>query len=485
MRRRRMSLFAIAALSLTGPVLASPPASAAASPPNDARANAQVMTLPSTVVRGTTVDATLDHDEQEYVCGQTAGSVWYRLTTAETRGALATLQADGNLDAQIAVFRQRRSRINLVDCEHTDDDGRAAVRFRPAPGSIYFIRVANEPRTEPSTFTLRLQAGLPPAEPPGRALPKAGIRGTVDWAIRPDVAYHLQLRAAKPHRFNLVHGDNCLQFDLFPPGTGSFEDTSPVFSLGCGGYGVYTPPIGAGGRYVARITHSWGTRDAQPYRLLAGAAQPNDIAPGYALRNHKARKASVNGNSLDALDLYRINVTHRSAVDLKLAGRSGRDINLQLLTESGDTLACGCSGSPRESISRQLKKGRYYVAVRSGTEAISTYTLTPRIRAITTTSTRVNGRKSIELIPGRSAAVRVAVSSSATGSARVTIERSDPLEGWLPYRQVKVKVRGGDATYRWTPPTVGRWRLRTAYSGARDFAPSDSGNVHVTVTRTP
>jgi hypothetical protein len=75
------------------------------------------------------------------------------------------------------------------------------------------------------------------------------------------------------------------------------------------------------------------------------------------------------------------------------------------------------------------------------------------------------------------------VRPSGTGKALFTIQHFDPFQGWLPYRQRQVEVNAGQGSLSWTPPTLGRWRIRVDYLGTRDFAPSESGYVHVLVAR--
>ena len=56
-----------------------------------------------------------------------------------------------------------------------------------------------------------------------------------------------------------------------------------------------------------------------------------------------------------------------------------------------------------------------------------------------------------------------------------TIERFDPLAGWLFFRQVHAGASGGIAAISFTPPAEGRWRAKAAFEGTRIAGPSQSG----------
>src|SRR5918999_3473063 len=140
-------LVALAALAL-----ALPPSAAADPPPNDQRAAAQAITLPSTVT-GTTAESTLEPDEP-FGCAPLAGSVFYELRAASTNAIVLRLAAAGDLDATLDVFRRVRSQLEPIDCQLTDRRGQAGLRFRPVSGGIYLIRVAQRANSVPGRFRL-------------------------------------------------------------------------------------------------------------------------------------------------------------------------------------------------------------------------------------------------------------------------------------------------------------------------------------------
>ena len=106
-------------------VLVLPAAASAAPPPNDARsAPAAVGALPATI-SGTTVESTLDLDEPISACSapNAKGSVWYALSNADERDLLVALDAGGDMDATVEVFRRERSQVSSVGCTPTNRRG--------------------------------------------------------------------------------------------------------------------------------------------------------------------------------------------------------------------------------------------------------------------------------------------------------------------------------------------------------------------------
>ena len=445
--------------------------------------HAQVVHIPSTVT-GTTVDATIEQRGPVRLRrpDQQLGLVQvHRERRARGRGKPA---ADGNLDAEIDVFKQRRSQLDFVDCDITDDQGLGAAGFRVTDGATYFIRVAEQPNSEHNTFTLKLVQGPPPAEPPGRSLKSGHVQGTLDRVLKVDAAYHLHLKAGTPYRFNLVHDrSNCQSFRLYPPGTTDFSDATPVLTRRCGGYAVYAPAPGDGGRYFVRIGADRRDRDPQPYDLYAGQAGHDDLAPGALLRNHAHHAGRVSGGGLDVRDVYRFNVGFRSQLDVHLAALSGHKLVMELRTGKGDRIQCACDPKSHQAISLRIPPGRYYVAVQATDHRRSHYVLTRKTRTITGATTFVDGAARVRVLRHEAVNVGVSVRPGATGATTLTIQHFDPFQGWLPYRVRHITVSGGLGSLRWTPPSLGRWRVRADYLGTRNFAPSESGWAHVLVAR--
>ncbi|RZS82833.1 hypothetical protein EV189_3228 [Motilibacter rhizosphaerae] len=468
-----------ALLVLAGPALAAPAVAAEVGPPpGDAREAPVALRVPGTV-RGTTVGATVDAVEPLSSCGATGPSVWYAVTPPADRAVVLRLQADGQLDAQVTVFGAVRSRLSEVACDTTDDQGRAATAFRPAAGAAYLVRVAALPGSAPGAFTLGLLRGPAPATPPGHPLPHRGARVVLDRVLRPTAAYWLPLVGGRTYVLDLVAPAGCASLQLFAPGTTSF-DQAPRLSTSCGGAQLFTPPLGASGRWVALLTADAGVRSAQPVALLAGPAGRDDVAPGLPLPEHRRLRGSVGGASLDAVDVYHFDVARRSVLDLDLAAPASRELGLDVRTDAGRPVA-GATGSGALRVAVRLPAGHYVVAVRAAGPGRAAYALVRSMRAITSTRTTVEGRASAVVAPGRNVAVRVAVAPAASGRAVVTVERLDPFSGWQPYALLPVRVVGGSGTVSWHPPTTGRWRFRAQYSGTSAFAPSASGTAGLQV----
>lgn len=448
------------------------PAAASAAPPsNDNRANARELSLPASVT-GTTVDSTLETDEPGS-CAALKGSVWYSLTAASDQRIVTSLNNAGNLDGTLQVFERRRSQLRPVLCETSDDDGEALASFKPTKGANYLVRVGQLSNSVPGTFRLDVFAPQPPATGPGPQLPAAGVTRTLDSVQNTDDAFSFRMRSGSSYRVNLTTSgeEGCVALELYPPGTRDFEDASPVRRLRCGGYVLFTPGAGEGGRYSMRAVAAPRRRGDQRYHLQAAPALTDDTAPGLFLGNYQRARGSLQGRGVDTVDLYRFDVVRRS--DLRLA-LSGGEFELLLLSERGHRIESSESG---DAVSRRVSPGRYFAAVRSTSGASGRYSLTRTSRTITSTRISMEGRSS----PGRRVPITVRVSPGASGPVTVTIQRFDPLGGWLFFRQVRTRASGGTASAGFTPTGVGRWRARAEFAGSRGAAPSETGFVGVLV----
>src|SRR5688572_8715443 len=117
---KKMILIAVSAAL----VVASP---AAAAPDNDDVADARALGALPARVAGTTSQASAEGDEPASTCGRTSGSVWYRLR-ADRRGPIVVqVEAAGELEAVVGVFRRTRTRLEPVACRRTNANGRALV----------------------------------------------------------------------------------------------------------------------------------------------------------------------------------------------------------------------------------------------------------------------------------------------------------------------------------------------------------------------
>ena len=101
-------LTALVALAFAAPALAAPP-------PNDNRADAQLLPSFPASTHGTTVDATVERlDPQVSKCGRIEATVWYRIEAAPDGTIVATVQASGTLAPVVRIYRRNPSNIAEV-----------------------------------------------------------------------------------------------------------------------------------------------------------------------------------------------------------------------------------------------------------------------------------------------------------------------------------------------------------------------------------
>jgi hypothetical protein len=468
----------IAVLALPATAAAEPLATPLNPPPNDSRAGATaVANLPATV-SGTTVGATDEATDPRTECGRVQNTVWYRLRGAQPGRIVLRLNALGNLDAVVSVYRAVRSRLTPVGCAPTDDNGRGALSFTSSGGD-YLIMVGRERTSDDGRFRLTMFRQEPTSKAPGRALPRAGRASWVEPITDFDDAWSLRMKAGVEYRINLSPArGRCITLALFGPGTHSFAGASPLHLLPCGGYFTYTPGFGGSGRYSLLVTASDQRPGRQRYHLQAAAAGPDDTAPGLVLRDLQTRTGTLSGTRIDVVDLYRFRVNARSDVTLTLHGPASSQ--LVLLNENGRRISS--SGGPG-TLTSSLGSGTYFVAVRADNGAHGRYRLSLLERGLTTTSVLVNGSRSATVSPGASVAITVAVNSSPAGAVRLEIDRFDPLSGWHFYRLYRLQLGGSGRTgISWRPPAIGHWRVRASFGGTRTESPSDGGTARLVVS---
>jgi hypothetical protein len=247
---------------------------------------------------------------------------------------------------------------------------------------------------------------------------------------------------------------------IYAPGTRSFESSSPVRELRCGGYHLFTPAPGRGGTYflVARATR--GERRAQRYHVQAAEAGPDDTAPGIFIENFARVRGSLEAGGIDVIDLYRFDVVRRSGLFLKLS-TSGL-LRMTLLNDRG-----GRMDSSSSLIRRGVPAGRYFVAVRSESDGRRTYRLSRISRTITRSRLTIDGKRHATARPGSAVRIGVSVTPAVDGPVRIDIERFDPLAGWQFLRRVHTQAEEGQASISFVPPSEGRYRVRGLYLRTR------------------
>ena len=454
-------------VTAVGWVLVAASTAMAAPPPNDARGTPQSLgTLPADV-RGTTVESSVEADEPPSGCATVRGSVWYAFDAAEDRSIVFALDAEGDLDAVVEVFLRERSQITPVACRRTNRRGALTFEADAEGGSSYLVRVASRGNSVEGDFRLRVIEPERPARFPGERLPRGGVTRFVDRLANPDDAWSVRLERGIAYRMNLVSsGGRCALVEFHLPGQGEI-----VRRMRCDAHTVYVPA--ASGVYTFHVQAPRASRDRIRYRLRAGRAAADDMAPGIRLPNDQRVRGRLRGSELDALDLYRFSIAVRSTLRVTL--NAGADFELRLLDEDGDRLASGTG------LERRLAPGRYFVAVRAVDGAGGRYVLRRLARVITRAEMLVDGGSSATIAPGGSVSLALDVSPAVDGPATMTIERFDPLAGWLFHSTQRPPVRSGRAALGFRPPAVGRWRATGSFDGTRHAAPSAGGTVRINV----
>lgn len=461
-------LCVVALAALETPASAAPPA-------NDARTAAQALgDLPARVT-GTTVDATLEPDEPVSACGPIKNSVWFSFSVSSSREMLVALDAAGDMDAAVELFVRERSQLTPVSCQRTDRSGEATIDADATAGTAYVLRVAARSNSVADRFTLRVVLPDEPARPPGERLPASGAGGQVDRFANPDDAWSTRMRKGRTYRINVVTvGSGCVQVALYA--AGEFGGDSEA-GLACDDHTVFTAP--ASGRYTLHVRAPRASRAVLPYRLRAGRAKRDDSAPGLVLADDRRAAGTLRGDELDALDLYRFTLARRS--DLRVRLQTTRDFDLQVLTDGGRQVGCSCRFSGSKELTRRLRPGRYFIAVRARDGARGSYVLSRLARLITSSRMLVDGRRATTAAPGETVALTLRVTPAVSGRASLLVERHDPIAGWLFHSRHRPRVSGTAASIAFTPPSVGQWRVTGEYDGTRTTSPSEGGTARFDV----
>ncbi len=466
-----------------------PPASGPPAPANDTLAGAQVVrSLPATI-KGTIIGASTEAGERESACNVSSGnSVWYSVRLPSAHRVAIDLAAAGALDATVDVYHAVRSQLTSVGCQQTESHGKASFSFEAAKNGLYDIRVAARTGSQLAPFTLEVFMPTPAVAPPGPALPSAGAGGQVDRIQNINAAYSFTMHAGVSYLINLANETEgaCVSGALFAPGTSSFggeeeeeeEQGNALLHIRCGGYRLFTPAAGQGGRYSFEITPRLSHRGVQRFHLQVAPAGSAETAPGLPLGNYAHAHGHLDGRGVRVLRLYRMEVTSHSNLTLRLSAPQNAEFKLQLRNQNGDVIECQCDGSGSQTLTHQLRPGTYYAVVSARGGSSGSFTLVRESRTITSTSISFSAAKAA---PGQGLAIEVKVSPAQSGPVAVAIERFDPVFGWQFYREVHASASGGAASVPFTPPAVGRWRAKATYEGSRTASPSAVGFTYLLV----
>jgi hypothetical protein len=493
-------LVVVLALALTAAMLATAgafgegtataPPSGPPPPPNDTLAAAQAIhTLPASI-NGTTVGATTEAGERESACDvPTTSSVWYSLRLPAKHRIGLDLAASGALDATVDVYHAVRSQLISVGCQQTEAQGKASITFAAAKNGLYEIRVAALQDSQLASFSLEVFLPTPAVQPPGPALPAAGVSGQVDRIQDINAAYSVTMHAGVSYMISLANETRkgaCVSGALFAPGTGSFGgeeeeagDDGALLSIRCGGFRLFTPGAGQGGLYTFEITPRFSHRGVQRFHLQIAPVGADETAPGLALGNYAHAHGYLDGRSVQVLRLYRMEVTSHSNLTLELSAPQSAEFKLQLRNQNGNVIECDCEGSGPQTLTHQLLPGTYYAVVSERNGSSGSFTLVRESRTITSTSISFSSTRAAA---GQGLSIDVKVAPAESGPVSVDIERFDPVFGWQFYRETHAFASGGLATVPFTPPAVGQWRAKATYEGSSTASPSAVGFTYLLVS---
>jgi hypothetical protein len=409
-------------------------------------------------------------------------SVWYSVRSGSTQRIAVELAAGGALDGTVDVYEAVRSQLQHVACGRTEEEGKASLSFKAKKNVLYEIRVAALGDSQLAGFTLNVFLPTPAVGPPGSPLPSAGVSGQVDRIQDINAAYSFTLHAGVGYLINLANltkGGGCVNGALFAPGTSSFEGASARFRVDCGGYRLFTPGAGQGGRYSFEITPRLSYKGVQRFHLQIARANFMDTAPGVALGNYARVSGRLEGAGVQVLRLYRLGVTSHSNLTLRLSAPQAAEFNLSLRDQDGSVIGCQCGGSGSQRLQLRLRPGRYYAAVSVRNHTSGSFTLTRESRTITRTKVAFGAA---HVGAGQTIGLDVRVAPAASGPVAVEVERFDPVFGWQFYREIQTDVSEGTVSIPFTAPAVGRWRANASYAGSRTAAPSAVGFTYLLVS---
>ena len=250
--------------------------------------------------------------------GCPANSVWYSIAPSAARDLVLELDAAGDLDAVVDVFRRDRSQLSSLACGQTNRRGRLTLDFSQPRNAPLLVRVAQRENSASDTFSLRVVAPDAPERPPGARSAARARRPASTGSPTPTTPTASRCPPAIPTASTSSRASAASSASLYPPGTSSFSDGSPVRNFGCDEYFLFTPGAGEGGRYSIQVRAPRSRRGALPYHLQVARAGEDDTAPGLLLANDVRVRGALRGSGVDVVDLYRFDVRRPSILDLRL-----------------------------------------------------------------------------------------------------------------------------------------------------------------------
>ena len=235
----------------------------------------------------------------------------------------------------------RRSRRSLPQ-EHQPARRGDARHRRLGRHVVLLIRVGARENSADARFGAAGRGPDSAATFPGRRLPRKGVAAVVDrlanaddaWALkvaaRPDVPAELRLVRRPLRRRRALRQRGLVRERSGPPAA------------------LRRPHrLRAGAERHLQRARPRAARLARAAQLPAARrpAQADDTAPGLRLGNDMRVSGRLDGNELDAIDLYRFTIARPSLLRLSLG--TGRDFDLRLLTDpdAGSRATAGPRGA--------------------------------------------------------------------------------------------------------------------------------------------
>jgi WD40-like Beta Propeller Repeat len=327
----------------------------------------------------------------------------------------------------------------------------------------------------PDWQPLRLGVKEKAPVPPGTPLPTGGVADRVDPLYDQADAWSVKMKRGVTYRINLSPRKGCASIAVYRPGARAFGTDRRVAFHDCGGYFTFTPGPDGGGTYSLLVAAPSDTQAIVAYHLQVASAKPDDQGPGILLDSDQKVSGSLFATGIDVVDLYRFDVSKRSAVRVELTSSSA--LSLALTRLDGGAIAQASAGSV---LRQTLPHGTYLLAVKAPHRVGGRYTMALLVRLVTKTTLTADGKPTGTVPVGRSVVLHTATSPAPSGgTVRLDLEYQDPLAGWV-FRRSWTAAPGSSVTF--APSSVGAWRVRASFFGTRGSSPSRSQLVTVVAT---
>ena len=282
------------------------------------------------------------------------------------RDLVLELDAAGDLDAAVDVFRRDRSQLSSLACGQTDRRGRLTLDFDQPRNAALLVRVAARANSASDAFSLRVVAPDAPERPPGRALGASGAPAASTGSPTPTTPTASRCRPAARTACTSSRASAAWPRRCTRPGTSLVRRRRRRAQLRLR---RLLPLHARPGR--GRALQRPGARAAQPPRRAA-------LPPaGRARRRgrHRAGRSSSPTTTACAARCAGAEPTWSTCTGSTCGARASSTcgcgparaspFNLQLVGEGGRRISCACGDTGSQQIRLRLEPGRYFAAVRS------------------------------------------------------------------------------------------------------------------------